>query len=179
MTLDLGAVVRIEMTKWVDSPHWSFDALWLGRDMHGDWVGIPAGTFMSRPGADYVSPVAQVGLSPASDLDERGWLATFHAPRGQVAVYVDITAPPVWDGATLRAVDLDLDVVRGTTGRVWVDDEDEFAEHRVSLGYPDELAQAAMASCDHVHALVLGCHAPYDGSHEVWLHRLAELTSRS
>ncbi|WP_180935649.1 DUF402 domain-containing protein [Nocardioides ungokensis] len=36
----------------------------------------------------------------------------------------------------LRAVDLDLDVVRGRTGRVWIDDEDEFAEHRVRFGYP-------------------------------------------
>ena len=53
-------------------------------------------------------------------------------------VYVDITTPPVWDGTVLRAVDLDLDVVRGNTGRVWVDDEDEFADHRVRFGYPDE-----------------------------------------
>ena len=45
-------------------------------------------------------------------------------------VYVDITTVPVWlDGPTraVTAVDLDLDVVRGWTGRVWVDDEDEFA----------------------------------------------------
>ena len=64
----------------------------------------------------------------------------------------------------LRAVDLDLDVVRGNTGRVWVDDEDEFADHRVRFGYPDEIAAAAMASCDRVHAAVVAGTAPYDGS---------------
>ena len=40
-------------------------------------------------------------------------LATFHAPGGLVEVYVDMTTPAEWDGAVLRAVDLDLDVVRG------------------------------------------------------------------
>ena len=44
------------------------------------------------------------------------------------------TSPPSRCGraATVTAVDLDLDVVRGWTGRVWVDDEDEFAAHRYS-----------------------------------------------
>ena len=54
----------------------------------------------------------------------------------------------------MRAVDLDLDVIRGTTGRVWVDDEDEFAEHRVSLGYPDEVIEQAITSCQSVLAAV-------------------------
>ena len=55
-----------------------------------------------------------------------------------------MATPAVWHGEDLvRAVDLDLDVIRGTTGRVWVDDEDEFAEHRVSLGYPDEVIEQA------------------------------------
>ena len=147
-----GTPVEVAMTKWRDLPHWEFPAFFLGSDEHGDWLGIPAGTAMSRPGADYVAPVDQVGLVPAYAADERGFLATFHARGGQVEVYVDITTPPRWDGFTLRAVDLDLDVVRGTTGRVWVDDEDEFAEHRVSLGYPTTLVVHATRSCDHVHA---------------------------
>ena len=162
------------MTKWGDRPHWEFDAVLLGSDTHGDWIGIPRGTFMSRPGAEYVAPVDQVGLVPAPGPDERrGWLATFHAVGGPVQVYVDMTTPPVWDGPVLRAVDLDLDVVRGRTGRVWVDDEDEFAEHRVRFGYPEEVARLAMASCDRVRAAVLAGHAPYDGSSVGWFDLLA------
>jgi uncharacterized protein len=170
-----GADVRCVMGKWGGRPHWEFDAVLLGSDEHGDWLGIEAGTLMVRPGAEYVAPVAQVGLSPAPGPDEdRGWLATFHARGGQVQVYVDMTTPPVWEGRTLTAVDLDLDVVRGNSGRVWVDDEDEFADHRVRFGYPDEVARLAMDSCDRVRAAMLAGAAPYDGvTHLPWLERLA------
>ena len=162
------------MTKWGDRPHWEYDAVLLGSDGQGDWVGVPAGTAMARPGASYVAPVDQVCLVPLPGPDAgRGWVATFHAPGGPVQVYVDVTTPPSWDGRVLRAVDLDLDVVRGTTGRVWVDDEDEFADHRVRFGYPAEVARLALDSCDRVHAAVAAGYPPYDGSAEPWLGLLA------
>ena len=109
---------------------------------------------------------------------EHGWLATFHAPGGQpwpvlgnspVEVYVDMTTVPVWDGATLRAVDLDLDVVRGRTGRVWIDDEDEFAEHRIAYDYPLHVVDLAMTTCDEIEAAVRERRAPFDGSSDRWL----------
>ena len=161
------------MTKWGERPHWEFDAVLLGTDEHGDWLGIPGGTHMSRPGAEYVAPVAQVGLVPAPGADaERGWLATFHAQGGPVQVYVDMTTPPAWDGAVLHAVDLDLDVVRGTTGRVWVDDEDEFAAHRVAYAYPEEITRLAIATCHRVQADVTAGRAPYDGTAAPWFDAL-------
>ena len=181
-TRSLGDKVRMEMSKWGDRPHWEFDALWLGSDEHGDWIGLPVGTPFDRPGAHFASQSLQVGLTPPTDApeDKRWWAATFHAPGGamRIAVYVDITTPPHWDGDTLRTVDLDLDVIRGETGRVWVDDEDEFAEHRVSLAYPDEITQGAMSSCDRVEALMMRGQAPYDGSHEPWLATLARVIER-
>jgi hypothetical protein len=172
-----GTPIEVAMTKWRDLPHWAYRAFFLGSDERGDWIGIPAGTHMSRPGAEYVAPVDQVGLVPpaGADAGDRGWLATFHADGGQVDVYVDITSPPRWDGTVLRAVDLDLDVVRGTTGRVWVDDEDEFAEHRVSLDYPTTLVVHATRSCDHVHGRMLRRLAPYDGSAAPWLAKVPDL----
>src|SRR6476661_1495952 len=164
------------MTKWGDRPHWEFDAVLLGSDAHGDWIGIPRGTFMSRPGAEYVAPVDQVGLVPAPGPDEQcGWLATFHAVGGPVQVYVDMTTLPVWDGPVLRAVDLDLDVVRGRDGDVVIDDEDEFAEHQVAFGYPPEIVALAEASRDRVRAAILAEEPPYDGRHEHWLAVLASL----
>ena len=176
--MELGDPIRVEMEKWGSRPHWAFDALFLGRDGHGDWIGLPVGSALDRPGAHFVTGNLQIGLAPHPDLpeDERWWVATFHGPGGNLGalVYVDIASPPVWDGATLRTVDLDLDVVVGETGRLWVDDEDEFAQHRVELGYPDDVAEAAMRSCDRVHAAVAAGHAPYDGSHEPWLRRLQD-----
>lgn len=185
MTPDPGAAIRIEMSKWGDRPHWAFDAVFLGSDEHGDWCGIPAGTYMSRPGAEYLATSDQVGLVPAPGPDaDRGWLATFHAPGGHyspslgtvVEVYVDITTPPTWDGHVLRAIDLDLDVVRGTTGRVWVDDEDEFARHRTEFGYPEDVATSAVRSCEMVHAAVRARSTPYDGiASQPWLAMAVDL----
>jgi uncharacterized protein len=151
--------VRLVMTKWGDGPHWEFDALLLGSDEHGDWIGVPGGTPMLRPGAAFTPPVDSVVLVPAG---APWWLATFYAPGFRVEVYVDITAPARWDGPVLRAVDLDLDVVRGETGRVWVDDEDEFAEHRIQLGYPDDVVAAASRSCDDVHRMIRQRTTPFD-----------------
>ncbi len=182
MGFELGDPVRIEMEKWGDRPHWQFDAVWLGGDEHGDWIGIPAGTPMSRPGYALVSQNDQVGLVPSAALreEDRWWLATFHGePREWVAIYVDVTTPPVWDGSTVRTVDLDLDVIRRVDGEVFVDDEDEFAEHQVTLGYPSEVVALAEASRDRVHAAILGEDAPYDGSHERWLDVLEALTART
>jgi len=170
------------MTKWRDLPHWEFAGTYLGSDRHGDWIGLPTGTHYERPGAAYDSPSPSVTLVPAEDADERGWLAAFHASGGHripgfsspVEVYVDIATPPRWRERVLTAVDLDLDVVRGASGRVWVDDEDEFAEHRVRLGYPEVVVAHAGLNCDLVHRLVRERIAPFDGlAHLPWLSRIS------
>jgi hypothetical protein len=177
----LGDPVRIEMTKWGGRPHWQIPAVWLGTDEQGDWLGIPAGTRMARPGLEAVSEADQVGLIPravGSDL-ERGWMATFHRAPWHIWVYVDMSTPPFWDGDTVRAVDLDLDVIRDREGDVVVDDEDEFAEHQVAFSYPPEIIALAAASRDRVYAAILDEHAPYDGCHERWLLALEALTIAS
>lgn len=167
-----GARVACRITKWGGGRHWEYAGRWLGRDEHGVWLGFPAGTRFLRPGAEYVAPFDQVGLVPPDQY----WLATFHATPSPVAVYVDVATPATWSGSARRpvlgAVDLDLDVVRGSGGRVWVDDEAEFAEHRASLGYPDELVEAALRSCAEVEQAVAAQLPPFDGSHQGWLDRL-------
>ena len=167
MAFELGDPVRVEMTKWGDRPHWQFDGVWLGSDDHGEWLGIPSGTPMSRPGMGLVSRNDQVGLVPGPDLpdEERWWIGTFHgAPRERVMVYVDIATPPRWDGGVVRTVDLDLDVIELVDGEIYIDDEDEFAEHQVEFGYPDDVIAAAIRSCERVHARIAARQPPYDGS---------------
>ena len=182
MRFELGDPVRIEMEKWGDRPHWRIPARWLGSDEHGDWIGIPAGTPMARPGLELALDNDQVGLVPhPAPGDEDWWIATFHHPASAngVSVYVDIATPPRWDGDVVRTVDLDLDVIRLIGGEVYVDDEDEFAEHQVELGYPGEIVALAEASRDRVHAAVVAGQPPYDGSHERWQRLLDGLTARS
>ncbi len=169
-------------SKWGGGRHWEYDACVLGDDEHGTWVGAPAGTRVARPGAAFESPSHFVSLVPP----DRGFVATFYGEHPgpgvdpQVELYVDITTVPTWQtdagGSIARMVDLDLDVLRGRSGRVWVDDEDEFAQHRVELGYPDDVCAAALASCASVRAAVEAGEAPYDGTvHRRWLRRLAEV----
>ncbi len=165
------APVRVECRKWPDQPHWEFDALRLGVDAHGTWVGIREGTLLASPSRAFHAAADHVTLVPY----DAWWLATFYGTdaRRPFDVYVDIATPAVWHGdALVRAVDLDLDVITGTTGRVWVDDEDEFARHRVTLDYPDEVVSAAVRSCQEVVDAVTARRAPFDGSAHAWLARL-------
>jgi hypothetical protein len=160
------------MTKWGGRPHWEMDAVYLGADAHGDWIGFPTGTFMSRPGFEFTTENHQVGLVP-----QEGWLATFHGPGGKVRTYVDMTTVPVWDGSVVRAVDLDLDVIERLDGTVFVDDEDEFEEHQARYSYPPEIVALASSTKDTVLAAVSGRLPPFDGAaarwHEVLLDVLA------
>ncbi|WP_203336199.1 DUF402 domain-containing protein [Nocardioides limicola] len=190
-----GHRVRVEMTKWVDRPHWCFDAVHLGSDEHGRWLGLPAGTPLARPGVETHAALPQVVLVPPTPggpgsggigsraallagLDpEVGWIATFHPAGAPLSVYVDIVTPPVWDGTVLRAVDLDLDVVRSPGGRVWVDDEDEFADHRVRWDYPADLVSHAAVSCEFVQSALRERVAPYDDTAAPWFDVLADLLS--
>lgn len=156
--------------KWGGRPHWEFDALRLGEDEHGVWLGTPRHTPMRRPGAEFRTGEHQVVLVPPD-----AYVATFYAPGGTVPcdIYVDISTVPVVGDGSITTVDLDLDVIRGWTGRVWVDDEDEFADHRVRLGYPRHVVDLAVSSCEAVRLAVESAHAPFDRSTpRRWFHEL-------
>jgi hypothetical protein len=177
VALSRGDAVRLEMTKWGDQPHWQMDATYLGSDGAGDWIGFPRGTHMSRPGMSVTTGNDQVGLVPAAGTAVgRAWLATFHGPGGIVWTYVDMTTVPVWDDHTVRAVDLDLDVIEALDRRVYVDDQDEFDEHRVSLDYPDDIVTLATATRDLVRSAVAAKAPPFDGRFKPWLELLEQLT---
>ena len=160
------------MTKWGGRPHWEYDGVWLGADGFGQWVGFPVGTHYRRPGMDFVGTFDGVMLVPAGGAAH---LAAFNDSRAKAAVYVDMTTVPVWDGTVIRAVDLDLDVVRLQDGTVYLDDEDEFAEHRVAFGYPADVVALVERTAVEVLAAVRRREAPYDGAADVWLERLVSL----
>lgn len=165
-----GDPVRVVMTKWGGRPHWEYDAVFLGADRHGEWLGCPTGTFYARPGMEFLSVFASAVLVPA---DGAAHLAAFNDEHAGAATYVDIATPPVWDGTVLRAVDLDLDVVKRHDGHVYLDDEDEFAEHQLTYGYPPEVVAMAERSAAAVLAAVRDSAAPYDGTADAWRAHLA------
>src|SRR5690349_12758226 len=74
-------------------------------------------------------------------------------------------------------IDMDLDVVNAVDGRgIWIDDRDEWDEHRVSYGYPLEVVGKLEALAVDLEKRVRDGVAPFDdATADEWLERLAAL----
>jgi protein associated with RNAse G/E len=139
------------------------DCVYLGSDRWGDWVGQPAGAQSVRPGREFVAESPNVTL-----LDPDGqWAATCYGglhPRS-VRIYIDLAWDVGWDAATGEPVgiDMDLDVVRCDDERgVWIDDRDEWDEHRVAYGYPSDVVARLEQLAVALEQRVVAEEAPFD-----------------
>jgi hypothetical protein len=167
----------LRFTKWGGSRHHGADVVYLGSDEHGDWLGDPVHNQWSGGPNSFVSVTDNVLLVPRG----RGMTAMFYTehPEQAFELYVDITTPAVWDGDLVTAVDLDLDVIRRFDGTWFVDDEDEFAEHQVTYGYPPELVADAEAECARVAAEIRsGATVLTNATAEPWKAAFRALPSR-
>ncbi len=159
-----GDVVQVRFGKWGGRPHWEMDLRYLGSDHFGDWLGSPAGMPLRRPGRTSWTDAEFAMLVPRHG----DYVASFNGTGVSDAIYVDITDQPVLDDHSLHAVDLDLDVVLRYDGRLYVDDEDEFAEHQVAFGYPPETIAAAEQSCAAVVAAITAREEPWASVGHAW-----------
>jgi len=171
-----GTPVAGRFTKWGGGRHWEWDGRYLGSDEHGHWWYAPVGTWCARPGVEFVEASGWVSLVP----HEGAYAVGFYPAHREISIYVDMTTEPVWqrrdtgDGGPeweVTMVDLDLDVVLTRDGHLYVDDEDEFAEHRVQLGYPAEVVALAERWRDLVLAAVAGGDEPFATVGHAWLGR--------
>ena len=161
--------VRVVYEKWDGRPHWEFDTVRLGDDVHGTWLGVVRGTPQARPGASVTAAEDHVVLVAKGGEH----CATFYADPGRdasIEVYVDVTCAHRWSDERITMVDLDLDVIRHWNGPVVVDDEDEFAEHRVLLAYPDDVVARALATTKALEGELERRSPPFEGAtSERWL----------
>ncbi|WP_241563811.1 DUF402 domain-containing protein [Nonomuraea polychroma] len=97
------------------------------------------------------------------------WTAAFYLQPHWMDIYVDVTTVPEWSDGEVTMLDLDLDVIRTPDGRLFVDDEDEFAEHQMLLGYPPELITQAEGSARWLLDAVGERKEPFGGVHLEWL----------
>jgi uncharacterized protein len=108
-------------------------------------------------------------LRPASRVDR----VLYPRDRHEIATYVDMTTVPQWsrDDAlvVVSMVDLDLDVVLGIDGSLLIDDEDEFQEHRQSLGHPADVVGLAETTCSAVFGAIAAGDEPYRSVGQRWL----------
>lgn len=174
MRFEVGEPVRVEFSKWDGGPHWAYSGSYLGADRHGDWIGHPAGTLMARPGRSFIDTAAWLTLVPANGA---AWLGTFNTPEHHLGIYIDLTTPPTWHDGKLEMIDMDLDVVVPRDDREpFIDDQDEFAEHTIAYGYPDDVVALIQTTATELLAAVIDRRPPFDGTAEHWLDELARIS---
>ena len=158
--------LRLVFRKFDGSLHWNYAVTRLGEDEHGVWVGAASGTETFK-GTTRKGPVdsPHVLLLPRNAW----WTACFNAEPHRTEIYCDIATVPHWTDDEVTMIDLDLDVIRRRTGKLILDDEDEFAAHQVKYAYPADVIAEAKASAEWLLAAV-GQHAePFGTRSHHWL----------
>lgn len=171
-----GAEMIFQWRKWDGSPHWRHECVYLGSDEWGDWVGQPVGWLSERPGARFVAAGPNVTLVPRQT--DFALTVNRDHPHG-MRIYIDLGWDIRWSEEPHLAtgIDMDLDVVRveGERG-TWVDDRDEWAEHREQYGYPADIVTRLEALALDLEARVRDRVPPFDdATPDAWLDRLEAL----
>ncbi len=164
-------MVRVVYTKYDGSAHRDYPARRFGADDQGVWVGVTRGTKSVYHGRPSVEQIPFVLLIP-----HHAWCtAMFNPPPRTSEVYCDVTTPARWEDDTVHIIDLDLDVVRRrATGRVELRDEDEFEQHRVQFGYPDELVVQASAAAQELLTSIGAGEEPFAGRYLDYLRQVTD-----
>lgn len=166
-----GELVVARNRKYNGAAHWVVPGRCLGSDVHGHWIFQGTGEFISRPGAALYTASDAVLLVPHSG----DWVATFYDgthPDG-VELYIDLACELSWHRirpavVEFHMVDMDLDVVRTRDRGLYLDDADEFGEHRVQMNYPAELCTRMESAAAALMDAVASRQAPFDGRDAAW-----------
>ena len=167
-----GTRLVFRWRKWDASPHWEHDCIYLGSDEWGDWFGQRAGWLSHRPGREVIASSDNVTLLPPSGE----WAFTSNASPHRTRVYIDLAWDARWDGDEPTGIDMDLDVVEQDDRGIWIDDRDEWEEHRVHYCYPLEIVERLESVAVDLEGRVTRREAPFDDTTVArWLARTAEL----
>ena len=119
--------------------HWQFNMFWLADDEWGTWLWTPAGSSAQRG----TEPPRTFNHTNVKLIAPGEWWTAIWNDGDRYDLYIDTITPPAVGPDRITMIDLDLDLVRTTTGRVSIEDEDEFEEHRRRYGYPDYVVEKA------------------------------------
>ncbi len=152
--------------------HWHLPMRYLGEDEHGIWTGMPAGGIMQRGSEPPIElAYSHVGLFP----HDAWWTAWFNGEPRRSEIYCDVTTPPQWPAPTeVTMIDLDLDVIRDrASGTVRLMDEDEFAEHTVRYGYPEDIVAQATSTAKWLTDAITSGLEPFASVYRSWLAKVS------
>jgi len=153
--------MELASEKWGGHPHYRGPMRHLGDDEHGAWLWGPAGRTIERgDGTVFTTEQDALILVPPGAW----WQPAWWLGHPEIDVYVNINTPAEWSDGRVVAVDLDLDVIRFTDGRVEVVDRDEFEVHQVRYGYPAGIVDAAEAATAEAYDRVVRRAPPFDGA---------------
>ncbi|MET0673965.1 MAG: DUF402 domain-containing protein [Microbacterium pygmaeum] len=169
-----GTRLVFRWRKWDGGAHWVHECVYLGSDRWGDWFGQPAGWRSFRPGRDFLAGANNVTLLPPSGDYA---LTVNEIPGASYRTYIDIAWDARWQDGEPTGIDMDLDVVNAVDGRgIFIDDRDEWDEHRVRYGYPLDLVERLEALAVDLERRVTAAEAPFDdATADAWLARLSAL----
>ena len=137
----MNRLVHIDFRKWVTHLHWQFTMNYLAEDEWGLWLWAPAGS-KARRGNE---PPQTFNRNNVKLVVPGAWWTAIWNDGGEFDLYIDTIAPAAIGPDRVTMVDLDLDLVRSVDGSVKIDDEDEFADHRVRYGYSEYLVERTVA----------------------------------
>lgn len=161
------ASVEVVLRKFDGRLHRRNTSRWLGEDEHGIWLGSPAGSIVHTVDGPWEPSVRDsVRLIPHHGW----WSAIFFAAPNTVDLYCDVCTAPRWEArSSVTMIDLDLDVMRTTGGAVEAHDDDEFAEHRLRYGYPQDVVRHALAARDWLVSAISAGVEPFASAYRPWL----------
>lgn len=167
-----GTRLTFRWRKWDGGPHWMHECVYLGSDRWGDWFGQLPGWDSARPGRVFRPEHPNVTLLPPSG----DYTYTHNAAPHRTRVYIDLAWDARWQDGEPTGIDMDLDVVERTDRGIYIDDEDEWEEHRVAYGYPLDIVDRLESLAADLKRRVTAHEAPFDeGTADGWLRRLAAL----
>ncbi|MCR2783737.1 MULTISPECIES: DUF402 domain-containing protein [unclassified Microbacterium] len=165
-----GTPLLFRWRKWDGGAHWVHECVYLGSDRWGDWVGQRVGDRSVRPGRDIPAPQPNVTLIPP----DGDWVFTTNAPPHRTHIYIDLAWDVTWIDGEPGGIDMDLDVVQRVGADVYIEDRDEWDEHRVAYGYPLDIVDRLERVAVDLETRVRNREAPFDETTaQHWLDRLA------
>ncbi|WP_235565461.1 DUF402 domain-containing protein [Microbacterium sp. Root166] len=168
-----GTRLMFRWRKWDGGPHWVHECVYLGSDEWGDWFGQLPGWDSSRPGRTFEPQHPNVTLVPPTG----DYAFTRNAAPHRTRTYIDLAWDLRWQDGEPTGIDMDLDVVDHAERGIYIDDRDEWDEHRVAYAYPAEVVEHLDALAADLERRVSSGEAPFDeGTAAVWLERLEELS---